>query len=265
MPAKIASNPPAGLDNDAATEKRYPKGIYKGTREEWLEEAMHIMGEWINEFNVETCFKNNNISQTQNQYMVKQWGYKPNHYKFNAKNIKVSCSLQSGGIKGSKGGSLAHIHYAHATGNSMHEIRMSVELGGRKLKADSNRVADVLLHEMIHSCAVHHGHRRAFKHIAQGVGLTGKMTQTFASEKLEARIKSEVVDVLGKYPHKKVHLTPRGQRGKGSRLVKCECSCGCIIRLTRKWIDMAHTPEGGHPFIYCPIGGDSHDPMVVFL
>jgi len=273
MPAKIASNPPAGLDNDAATEKRYPKGIYKGTREEWLEEAMNIMGVWINEFNKEHNLKTRprfddpDYLETHNQYMVRMWGYKPSHYKFNAKNIKVSCSLQSGGIKGSKGGSLAHIHYAHATGNSMHEIRMSVELGGRKLKADSNRVADVLLHEMIHSCAVHHGHRRAFKHIAQGVGLTGKMTQTVASEKLEARIKTEIVDVLGKYPHKKVHLTPRGQRGKGSRLIKCECNCGCIIRLTRKWIEQANDPscEESVPFIYCPIGGESHDLMKVFL
>jgi len=263
MPAKIASNPPAGLDNDAATEKRYPKGIYKGTREEWLEEAMNIMGEWINEFGqTEHCVG----GLTQVRYMVSRWGYKPSHYKFNAKNIKVSCSLQSGGIKGSTGGSLAHIHYAHATGNSMHEIRMSVELGGRKLKAGSNRVADVLLHEMIHSCSVHHGHKKAFKHIANGVGLTGMMTQTVASKKLEARIKTEIVDVLGKYPHKKVHLTPRGKRGKGSRLIKCECNCGCIIRLTRKWIfNPEREGQESEPFIYCPIGGDSHDPMVVFL
>ena len=27
-----------------------PKGIYKGTREEWLEDSARIMADWINEF-----------------------------------------------------------------------------------------------------------------------------------------------------------------------------------------------------------------------
>jgi len=200
---------------------------------------MHIMGEWINEFNASTFgWTAAGKEVTQLKHMVNRWGGKPSDYKFNAKKIKVSCSLQGSGLQ--KAGSLAHIHYAHATGNNYHEIRMSVEMGGRKSKADSSRVADVLLHEMVHSCAVFHGHKRAFKHIAQGVGMTGKMTSTVATPELEARIKSEVIDVLGKYPHKKVQLIPRGQRGKGSRSIKCECTeCGCIIRLTRKWIETA--------------------------
>lgn len=252
MSADTHTNPTTGT-NDVATTKRYPQGIYKGTREEWLEESMQIMGEWINEFNYSPLLPNliqQWSAQTQLTYMVAKWGHKPSYYKFNGKNIKVSCSLQGSGLQ--KAGSLAHIHYAHATGNNMHEIRMSVEMGGRKTKADSSRVADVLLHEMIHSCAKFHGHKGPFKHIAQGVGLTGKMTQTVASDDLKARIKSEVIDILGKYPHKEVKLIPRGQRGKGSRMIKCECSnCGCIIRLSRKWIDEA---DG---FIMCPIEGSN--------
>ena len=248
MSADTQTNPTTGI-NDVATTKRFPKGIYKGTREEWLEEAMQIMGEWLNEFNARAA-PTTAGTKTENQYMVGRWGHKPSYYKFNGKNIKVSCSLQGSGLQ--KAGSLAHIHYAHATGNNMHEIRMSVEMGGRKTKADSSRVADVLLHEMIHSCAKFHGHKGPFKHIAQGVGLTGKMTQTVASDDLKARIKSEVIDILGKYPHKEVKLIPRGQRGKGSRMIKCECkNCGCIIRLSRKWID----ESGG--FIFCPIEGDN--------
>ena len=251
MSADTQTNPTTGI-NDVATTKRFPKGIYKGTREEWLEEAMQIMGEWINSFLESRDEASRHLLQAPSQLrqMVDKWGHKPSYYKFNGKNIKVSCSLQGSGLQ--KAGSLAHIHYAHATGNNMHEIRMSVEMGGRKTKADSSRVADVLLHEMIHSCAKFHGHKGPFKHIAQGVGLTGKMTQTVASDDLKARIKSQVIDILGKYPHKEVKLVPRGQRGKGSRMIKCECkNCGCIIRLSRKWIDEA---DG---FIICPIGGDN--------
>ncbi len=235
---------------------RMPRGIYKGTREEWLEEAMHIMGAWINEFLDSEAVHTvtGHKTGTQLQYLVNKWGYKPSHYRFKADMIIVSCSLQGSGM--TKASSLAHIHYAHATGNKKHEIRMSVELGGRKLKADSCRVADVLLHEMIHSCSVFHGHKRAFKHIAKGVGLEGKMTATIAGEELAKRIKNEVVDVLGKYPHRAVHLTPRGQRGKGSRLIKCLCvECGFNMRTTRKWIVQAYVQNGG---IACPIGCARH-------
>lgn len=220
--------------------KHNPRGIYKGTREEWLEESMIIMGEWINEFLSGEAAKiaHGHARGTELKYCVNRWGHKPTYYKFNPKTTRVSCSLQDGGFTKSR--SLAHCHYSHATGNKYDEIRMSVELGGRKLKADSMRVADILLHEMVHTCAAFHGHKGAFKHIAQGVGLTGKMTSTVATDELNDRIKAEVIDVLGKYPHAKVRLVPRGQRGRGSRLIKCICAeCDFNFRTTRKWIDKA--------------------------
>ena len=231
---------------------RSPRGVYKGTREEWLEDAMHIMGQWINEWLMqEVPHPWEGVSNKTNLFMlVRKYGGSPSDYKFNPRQVKVSVSLQDGGMMKSR--ALAHVHFAHATGNNFHEIRMSVELGGRKYKADSMRVADILLHEMIHTCAVFHGHRRAFRDIALGVGLTGKMTATTATEELAERIKTEVVDVLGKYPHRKVTLIKRGQRGKGSRLIKCTCPvCGFNFRTTRKWIIQSYeTGEG----MACPIG-----------
>lgn len=225
---------------------RNPKGIYKGTREEWLEDAMNIMGDWINEL-LYTIVVYQGKKMTFLRHLITKWGGKPTDYRFNGNKVKVSVSLQDGGMVKSR--ALAHVHYAHATGNNYHEIRMSVELGGRKLKADSMRVADILLHEMIHTCAVFHGHRRAFRDIAIGVGLTGKMTSTRATDCLNDRIKSEVVDILGKYPHARVQLIPRGQRGKGSRLIKCICvECEFNFRTTRKWINKA---QGS---LACPIG-----------
>ncbi len=213
---------------------RSPRGVYKGTRG---------VNEWLADYS-----KAYDVGHVTNlNALVRKYGGKPSDYKFNPRKVKVSVSLQDGGMMKSR--AMAHVHYAHATGNNFHEIRMSVELGGRKYKADSMRVADILLHEMIHTCAVFHGHRRAFRDIALGVGLTGKMTSTYATDVLAARIKSEVVDVLGKYPHRKVTLIKRGQRGKGSRLIKCVCpACEFNFRTTRKWINKA---QGS---LACPIG-----------
>ena len=239
------------MEVGSTDQKNNPRGIYKGTREEWLEAAMHIMGNWINEFLAADApqparghAKGSNL-----KYCVDRWGHKPTYYKFNPKTTRVSCSLQDGGFTKSR--TLAHCHYAHATGNKYDEIRMSVELGGRKLKADSMRVADILLHEMVHTCSAFHGHKAAFRYIAQGVGLTGKMTATVATDELNERISSELIAVLGRYPHGAVRLTPRGQRGKGSRLIKCICDvCEFNMRTTRKWIIEAHKVKGS---MSCPV------------
>lgn len=220
-----------------------PKGIFNGTREEWLEASAIIMGGWLNYalssknmvsvYRGKTTYKVVPVSFL--KHLVDTYGGRPSEYQFQPSKVRYSCSLQSGGM--TKGRALAHVHYAHSTGNSYHEIRMGVELGGRKLKGDSARVADVLLHEMIHTCATRAGHGGAFKQIATNIGLRGKMTATVASDDLRERIWDDVVSVLGRYPHKSVHLVPRGQRGKGSRLKKAEClKCGFNFRTTGKWI-----------------------------
>jgi hypothetical protein len=220
-----------------------PKGIFNGTREEWLEAAAIIMGGWLN-YSLTTTqvlslyrgkAKRKVVPVSFLKHLVDTYGGRPSEYQFNPSKVRYSCSLQGAGL--SQGKALAHVHYAQSTGNSYHEIRMGVQLGGRKLKGDSARVADVLLHEMIHTCATRAGHGGAFKQIAQNIGLRGKMTATVASDALRARIWDDVVSVLGRYPHKKVHLTPRGERGKGSRLKKAEClACGFNFRTTEKWI-----------------------------
>ena len=224
--------------------QRNPRGIYKGTREEWLEEAAGIMGEWLNyEFTAERI-KNRKKFIIKSEYQG-NGGAK----KYSNKRVKFSCSLLSAGMK--NGRALAHIHYAHATGNGYDEIRMGAQVSGRKTKEQSSRVADILLHEMVHSMFPYAGHKGGFRDMAKAVGLTGKMTATVASPALTERIEKHVVKVLGRYPHKGVKLTPRGQRGKGSRLLKFECSCGCIIRLTQKWVDVSVAKYDG--VIHCPI------------
>jgi len=197
--------------------KRMPRGIYKGTREEWLEESAHIMGAWID--------------------ATPTIEAKKKAYTYAGQKVRFSCSLLGAGM--TKSSALAHCHYKQATGNGYHEIRMGVQIDGRKKMIDSARIADILLHEMIHTVTFGHGHKGEFRRIALDVGLEGRMTSTYAGETLSANIIDKVVRVLGKYPHKKVHLVPRGQRGKGSRSIKCTChNCGLVMRLSRKWIEV---------------------------
>lgn len=235
-----------------------PRGLFKGTREEWLEAAAIIMGGWIEyamtqKSRVQIHRGRSTVKVEPvafRRYLVNRFGGTPSTYRFNPSKTRYACSLMDSGMV--KASSLAHVHFSHATGNRYDEIRMSVEMGGRDTKADSCRVADVLLHEMIHTLARFHGHSGAFKQIATTMGLEGRMTATTASEDLRLRIWDGVVSRLGRYPHAKVHLTPRGQRGKGSRLIKCTCpGCGFNMRTTRKWLNAGFAVQG---HISCPLG-----------
>jgi len=241
-----------------------PKGVFKGTREEWLEVTGNILGSWIDEqmnhvFEVGSLGRLNTSKTTMQlkQFLAHRYGFKPASYTFKAQSIRYSCSLMGQGMSASS--EAAHIHFKHATGNNYDEIRMSVALGGRKLKLDSCRVADTLLHEIIHSLCPHAGHRGPFRYIALHMGLKGKMTATFAGEVLQKQIKEHIIDLIGKYPHKAVQLTPRGQRGKGSRSIKCQCinpSCMFTMRTTQKWINIAERESNEPDFkngLSCPI------------
>lgn len=236
-----------------------PKGVFKGTREEWLEASALIMSQWLNQAVNDTqratydrkkdATKWIRTEKPLRVYFADHYGGKPKDYTYQPNKVRFACSLMGDAATGmASGNALAHCHYAHATGNSYHEIRMNVTLGGRRTKDESSRVADILLHEMIHTMAVRCGHRGSFAVIARTVGLKGKLTSTVASDELRSAIWSQVVTRLGKYPHKAVKLIPRGQRKKGSRLIKCICPiCEFNLRTTRKWLDKAQ----GH--LFCPM------------
>ena len=230
-----------------------PRGVFKGTREEWLEIVGDILGGWIDEVmntkdNYGKIGRIANTPMSFKQYLSNAYGAKANSYTYKAQTIRYSCSLLGSGM--TEGNALAHVQFKHSTGNNYDEIRMGVQLGGRKLKLDSCRVADIVLHEIIHTLCPRAGHRGEFRAIALRMGLAGKMTATYASEDLAKRIKVEIIDIIGKYPHQAVHLVPRGKRGKGSRSIKCQCvnvECLFVMRTTQKWISLA--TDGLH----CPI------------
>lgn len=229
---------------------RQPYGVYAGTREQWLNEVANIATPLLNDARQAIISRyppqERNKATTNYHAIHRSTEFKPHL-------VSYSCSLVSGGM--AKSGELAHAHTIDAgQPTQRHEIRMGVTLGSESA-LDSCRVADVLIHEMIHCMCVGHGHRGAFPWIAKEVGLTGRMTSTTATDDLTFWLLEHVVEVLGQYPHQAVELIPRGRRGIGSRSIKVQCNnqdCGCTFRLTRKWIERA--PLAG---CYCPVcGGD---------
>jgi hypothetical protein len=79
--------------------------------------------------------------------------------------------------------------------------------------------------------------------VALEVGLEGKMTATVPGDALRAKLEV-LADELGPYPHVGLKVADRGS--KGSRLLKVACpGCGCIIRMTQKWIDEQGCPTCG--------------------
>lgn len=110
------------------------------------------------------------------------------------------------------------------------------------LLADAVKVADVMVHELVHAAVgCEHGHKAPFARVAKALGLEGKMTATIAGKELKAKL-ATITKKLGKYPHEK--LTPgTGIKKQTTRLVKAECpGCGYVARITRKWIDEVGLP-----------------------
>lgn len=124
------------------------------------------------------------------------------------------------------------------------------EISVSPTQADSSRVLDILLHEMIHAAVgLKCGHKGDFKKCATACGLAGKMTATGAGPELAADL-AKLAEQLGPYPHAKLEgRLNSGPKKQGTRMLKMECEdCGYVARTTKKWV------ETGLPTCYC--GGD---------
>jgi hypothetical protein len=109
---------------------------------------------------------------------------------------------------------------------------------------ESVEVMAVLLHELVHaSVGTKCGHRGPFRKVAMATGLEGKMTATVPGETL--KLKLELLRrKLGDYPHTALKPVQRGL--VGSRMLKVEChECGCVARMTRKWLNECGLPTCG--------------------
>lgn len=232
------------INTEQRIANRSPKGVYKGTREEWLEDAAQIMGTWLNEFITVKDIKEHNANRV---YVAETLR------RFKLSNCAFRCGITSSRKDyRMKHSTVGQIHYDWSTANGKNEIVISNRLNGAKTKVESSYVAQILLHEMIHACTPYHGHRGQFRRLATLIGMTGKMTATVAGEDLESRLISEVVNPLGKFPHKAV--TNVVQR-KGSRMLKVTCDeCLIVLRASYSVCDMitkgncpsCHNLRGGY-------------------
>ena len=111
-------------------------------------------------------------------------------------------------------------------------------------QTDEQEILRIILHELIHaSVGTRCGHRKEFRKVALELGFKPPMTSTPVGDVLKNRL-ANVATVLGAYPHP--GLSYKDQKKPGSRLLKVDCSrCGCIIRMTNKWIQEVGTPTCG--------------------
>jgi hypothetical protein len=143
-------------------------------------------------------------------------------------NIRISCGFARGSRK--------------AIGQCFNE-KMSkdstIEIFICPTQSDTLRVIDILIHELIHACYPLAGHKGDFRKAAKHLMLSGKMTSTIATDKLNQWTQENIIDVIGKYPHATVSDSKKKQ---STRLIKCACnSCGFTIRVSRKWLEHENT------------------------
>jgi len=106
---------------------------------------------------------------------------------------------------------------------------------------------------------VEEGHKGKFPRLAKAIGLEGKMTATTAGETLAARLRA-MTDAIGPYPHAELTHS-NAPKKQGCRLLKVVCECGCVVRMTRKWLDEVGPPTcgGGGEMVEEEDDGDGDD------
>lgn len=151
--------------------------------------------------------------------------------------IRVSVGFP-GGRKSSKTKTIGECWSTAAVADGVPTILIS------PLIADPVTMLSTLVHELVHAADdCKSGHKKPFQTLAAAVGLTGKWTATVASEDL-AKVLTKMAKRLGDIDHGV--LSPAAGKKQTTRMLKVECpGCGCVVRMTRKWLDEAGTPTCG--------------------
>lgn len=159
--------------------------------------------------------------------------------------IRASCSWPSKSALAQKKRRIGEAWSADCSGDQHFETFISPTL------QDPIQVGATLAHELVH-CAVglKERHGPVFRKCALAIGLEGKMTATTAGPALAERLHA-LVTKLGPYPHAELKHSNAPPK-QTTRMIKVECNdCGCICRMTRKWLEEAGAPTcacGGNMF-----------------
>jgi len=144
-------------------------------------------------------------------------------------NVRIGVGTLSSRSAAAKNAKLGVCFPSERSASNMIEIFLSPEL------EESSRVLDVICHELIHAIdGNENGHKGPFRTMAKAIGLEGKMTATVAGERLNATL-SEIVTVIGNYPHEKLDTT--AVKKQTTRMLKVECDdCGWNFRTNKSQI-----------------------------
>ena len=156
--------------------------------------------------------------------------------------IRVSCGWPSRSALSGKAKRIGEAWSQRCSADGSHETFLSPVL------ADPIDVGSVLVHELVHhAVGVEAGHKGPFRKLALAVGLTGPMRSTSAGPALRERLQ-RLSEELGSYPHAALNGA-EGRKKQSTRMLKVSCAdCGCIVRMTRQWIDDVGAPT-------CACGG----------
>ena len=152
--------------------------------------------------------------------------------------IRASCSWPSKSGLANKKRRIGEAWSAKNSADQSCEVFISPVL------KDPVEVSDTLVHELVH-CAVgvEERHKGRFTRLAKAIGLEGKMTATRPGESLMTRLRA-ITDGIGPYPHAELTHS-NAPKTQGCRLLKVVCDCGCVVRMTRKWLDEVGPPTCG--------------------
>jgi len=157
--------------------------------------------------------------------------------------IRCSCSWPSKSALALRKKRVGEAWSAECSGDEHFETFISPFL------KDSIEVAATLVHELVHCAAgLEANHRGPFKHCARAIGLEGKLTATTAGEQLKSRLQ-EIIAELGEYPHaaldKGQSNAPPKQTVRQLKIICSKPTCGCVARITRRWLDEVGLPTCG--------------------
>lgn len=153
--------------------------------------------------------------------------------------IRMSCGFPSKSALARKAKRIGECWYSHTSADKTCEIFIS------PLVADPIEAGAILVHELCHAAlGPGFGHKAPFRALATALGLEGSMSATVASQGLKDRL-TKLVAKIGPYPHAQLMATDGGKK-QSTRLLKVECpDCGCVVRMTAKWLDSVGAPTCG--------------------
>lgn len=142
------------------------------------------------------------------------------------------------GARGGKATSIGQCWSPEVAGDKLHHVFVS------PVVSDPVKAVATLAHELVHaSVGLKAKHGAGFKRVAEGIGLTGKMTATVPSDGFASWVHGSVLAALGPYPQPTFEPDQMTTPKQGTRLIKAVCpDDGCTIRITKKWIDDIGVP-----------------------